>query len=70
MKPRTLKRARKVMQLTQEALGKELGYTRQSVERWERGVHPIPLLVDRYITQKMDGERQADGLHSHLGKEA
>lgn len=57
MKPRTLKRARKVLGLTQEALGKELDYTRQSVERWERGVHPIPLLVARYLTQKMDSKR-------------
>lgn len=57
MKLRTLKRARKALGLTQEALGKELDYTRQIVERWERGVNPIPLLVARYITQKRDSKR-------------
>lgn len=55
MKPRTLKRARRVLGLTQERLGKDIGYTRQSVERWERGVYPIPSLVARYVTERMKG---------------
>ena len=57
MTPRTLKRVRRALGLTQAQLAKELDYTRNSVARWERGVHPIPTLVARYLTRKMDGNR-------------
>jgi DNA-binding XRE family transcriptional regulator len=39
--------------MTQEKLGKHLGYTRNSVERWERGVYPVPLLVARWVNEQM-----------------
>ena len=53
MKPRTLKRARKTLGLTQLQLAQEIGYARNAVERWERGVYPIPMLVARHLTQKV-----------------
>lgn len=35
--------------ITQPELAKAIGYSRQSITKWERGVHPIPLLAAEAI---------------------
>jgi DNA-binding XRE family transcriptional regulator len=51
MKPRELREIRERMGLTQEQLATELGVHRLSVNRWEVGVHRIPLMLTLAIKQ-------------------
>jgi len=38
------------LQLTQEALAKQLGVTTTTVARWEQGVHPIAPAMAKFLT--------------------
>jgi repressor LexA len=50
MKPDDLKRARRALGLTQEALAKKLRTTRMSITRYERGTRRIPGVVEVLLT--------------------
>ena len=49
MTPSQLKNMRAKLRLTQEALAAQLGVTRNTVVRWEMGMHPIPPMAVRLI---------------------
>ena len=49
MTPIGLKRIRRALGLTQEALAKAVGVDRVTVARWETGVHAIPEPTVRLI---------------------
>lgn len=55
------KQIREELKLSQEAFGKALGVTRNSVARWERG-EPIPpklaVLAAEYLLLTFDNQRQ------------
>ena len=46
MKPEDLKRRREALGLTQEQLARELEVTVMTVSRYERGVNPIPHVIE------------------------
>ncbi len=58
----TLRRYRKELRLTQAELGHELGVTRNSVTRWEIGMHPIPApvakLIERLVRERRRPKRE------------
>lgn len=45
MTPTDLTAARQSLGLSRQGLAGRLGVTRMSVQRWETGVHPVPLVV-------------------------
>ncbi len=45
MTPGDLKTLRAALGLSQQALAEQLGVTRNTVTRWEMGMHPIPTLA-------------------------
>jgi len=50
MSPKQLQKLRiNTMNLTQEALAKQLGVTTTTVARWEQGVHPIAPAMEKLI---------------------
>ena len=50
MTPRRLKAWRDMMGLSQEAFGDWLGgYSRVTVNRWERGLQPIPKMAGKLL---------------------
>jgi len=49
MTPDQLKSIRATLGLSQQSLADQLGVSRNTVNRWEMGVHPISPLVDKLI---------------------
>jgi DNA-binding XRE family transcriptional regulator len=62
MKPDDLKRARELLGLTQEQLAARLDLCRQSVCRWEAGIHKIPRMLELAI-KHLEWEHQAEREH-------
>jgi len=50
MTPRALTSYRRRRGLTQQALAARLGVARNTVTRWEMGLHPIPRWAVRFLT--------------------
>jgi Predicted transcriptional regulators len=51
MAPAALKRLRARLGLTQAELAGQLGVRRNTVARWEMGLHPIPSMAVRLLAQ-------------------
>lgn len=49
MTPEELKAWRKARGLPQDTLARQMGVDRKSYQRWEWGVHPIPLWAERML---------------------
>ncbi|MCS6290397.1 MAG: helix-turn-helix transcriptional regulator [Nitrospira sp.] len=49
MTPTDLKTLRSALGLSQQALADRLGVTRNTVTRWEMGLHPIPPLAANFL---------------------
>lgn len=49
MTPAQLKSLRERLGLAQEQLAKQMGVTRNTVNRWEMGLHPIPPLAAKLL---------------------
>jgi DNA-binding transcriptional regulator YiaG len=49
MKATDLKKIRAKLGLSQTALAERLGVTRNTVTRWEMGLHPIPLMAIKLL---------------------
>ena len=50
----TIKEIRQENNLTQEAFGKELGYTRDAVAKWETGTNRPPVEALKAISEKFN----------------
>lgn len=61
MTPRTLKNRRASLGLTQEQLAEQLGVVRNTINRWEMGLHPIPRWAEKVLssTQERAGKPTA-----------
>lgn len=60
MNGETLKARRAALRLSQESLAHELGVSVMTVSRWERGLHRIPLMVERLFQAKTIYESMID----------
>jgi transcriptional regulator with XRE-family HTH domain len=56
MTPLRLKRLRKHLNLTQQQLADRLGVDRNTVNRWEMGMHPINSTAEKLL-KMLDGEQ-------------
>lgn len=62
MTPTSLKRIRRELGLTQEALAAAVGVARETVARWETGVHGIPEPTVRLIRRiRAEGRGKGSG---------
>ena len=69
MTERDVKRVRAKLRLTQDELASLVGVTRNTVARWEMGMHPVSLPIERLIrtlagsrtTDKTDKTRRRNG---------
>lgn len=57
MTPTDLKALRTKRGWTQHDLAERIGVDRNTVARWEQGVHPIPTMVEK-LCRMMDGKRR------------
>ena len=66
MTPDQLKRLRPKLGLSQGALASQLGITRNTVNRWEMGLHPIPSMAVKLLAVLAKGPGLPPGARSTL----
>lgn len=58
MTPAEVKKTREAMRLTQSELAALLGVARNSVARWEMGLHPVSAPVERLLTALVAAQKR------------
>jgi DNA-binding XRE family transcriptional regulator len=62
MTAKQLKKLRAALGLTQTQLGELVGVTKNSVNRWEMALHPVPKWAELSIQRLLEGDAKAKKL--------